>query len=59
MMNIEGVKNVEVKILVKVLNTTISLEKNLSEYLISEYPINEADKKNNNFLDMNIICCIK
>ena len=51
----EGVKNIEVEILVKVLNTTISFEKSLNEYLISEYPINEADKKNNNFLDMNVI----
>ena len=55
MMNVEGVKNIEVEVLVKVLNTTISFEKSLNEYLISEYPINEADKKNNNFLDMNII----
>ena len=55
MMNVEGVKNIEVEILVKVLNTTISFEKSLNEYLISEYPINEADKKNNNFLDMNVI----
>jgi len=38
MMNVEGVKNIEVKILVKVLNTTISFEKSLNEYLISEYP---------------------
>jgi hypothetical protein len=55
MMNVEGVKNIEVEVLVKVLNTTISFEKSLNEYLISEYPINEADKKNNNFLDMNVI----
>jgi len=55
MMNVEGVKNIEVEILVKVLNTTISFEKSLNEYLIAEYPINEEDKKNNNFLDMNVI----
>ena len=45
MMNVEGVKNIEVEILVKVLNTTISFEKSLNEYLIAEYPINEEDKK--------------
>ena len=55
MMNVEGVKNIEVEVLVKVLNTTISFEKSLNEYLISEYPFNEENKKNNNFLDMNIV----
>ena len=55
MMNVEGVKNIEVEILVKVLNTTISFEKSLNEYLISEYPFTEENKKNNNFLDMNIV----
>ena len=61
LMNVEGVKNIEVEVLVKVLNTTISFEKSLNEYLISEYPFTEADKdkKQANFLDMNIIEEIK
>ena len=51
MVNVEGVKNIEVEILVKVLNTTIFLEKSLNEYLIAEYPLSEIDIKYNNFLD--------
>ena len=60
MMNVEGVKNIEVEVLVKVLNTTISFEKSLNEYLISEYPLSEEDKKNQSkFLDLNAIEEIK
>ena len=61
LMNVEGVKNIEVEVLVKVLNTTISFEKSLNEYLISEYPLNEEDKEKNNlgFLDLNVIEEIK
>ena len=60
MMNVEGVKNIEVEVLVKVLNTTISFEKSLNEYLISEYPLSEEDKKNQaKFLDLNAIEEIK
>jgi hypothetical protein len=61
LMNVEGVKNIEVEVLVKVLNTTISFEKSLNEYLISEYPFSEGDKdkKQANFLDMNVIEEIK
>jgi len=60
MMNVEGVKNIEVEVLVKVLNTTISFEKSLNEYLISEYPLTEEDKKNQSkFLDLNAIEEIK
>ena len=56
MMNVEGVKNIEVEVLVKVLNTTISFEKSLNEYLISEYPLSEEEKKKHaSFLDMNVI----
>ena len=54
MMNVEGIKNIEVEVLVKVLNSTISFEKSLNEYLISEYPLTEENIKSN-FLDMNII----
>ena len=60
MMNVEGVKNIEVEVLVKVLNTTISFEKSLNEYLISEYPLSEEDKKNQSkFLDLTVIEEIK
>jgi len=60
MMNVEGVKNIEVEVLVKVLNTTISFEKSLNEYLISEYPLTEEDKKNQSkFLDLTVIEEIK
>ena len=31
-MNVEGIKNIEVEVLVKVLNSTISFEKSLNEY---------------------------
>ena len=56
MMNVEGIKNIEVEVLVKVLNSTISFEKSLNEYLISIYPLTEEQKKNNNnFLDINVI----
>ena len=54
MMNVEGIKNIEVEVLVKVLNSTISFEKSLNEYLISEYPDTDDNIKSN-FLDMNII----
>ena len=54
MMNVEGIKNIEVEVLVKVLNSTISFEKSLNEYLISEYPLTEDNNKSN-FLDMNAI----
>ena len=61
LMNVEGVKNIEVEVLVKVLNTTISFEKSLNEYLISEYPLTEGDKEksNLNFLDYNVVEEIK
>ena len=58
MMNVEGIKNIEVEVLVKVLNSTISFEKSLNEYLISIYPLTEEEKKNNknkNFLDISVI----
>ena len=56
MMNVEGIKNIEVEVLVKVLNSTISFEKSLNEYLISIYPLTEEQKKNNNnFLDISVI----
>ena len=45
MMNVEGIKNIEVEVLVKVLNSTISFEKSLNEYLISIYPLTEEQKK--------------
>lgn len=54
MMNVEGIKNIEVEVLVKVLNSTISFEKSLNEYLISEYPDTDDNIKSN-FLDMNVI----
>ena len=54
MMNVEGIKNIEVEVLVKVLNSTISFEKSLNEYLISEYPLTEENIKSN-FLDQNIV----
>lgn len=38
MMNAEGVKKIEVEVLVKVLNGTIHFEKNLHEYLLADYP---------------------
>lgn len=38
MMNYEGVKKIEVEVLIKVLNNTIKFEKNLNEYLIIDYP---------------------
>ena len=61
LMNVEGVKNIEVEVLVKVLNTTISFEKSLNEYLISEYPLTEGDKEKNNlnFLDYSAVEEIK
>ena len=54
MMNVEGIKNIEVEVLVKVLNSTISFEKSLNEYLISEYPLTEETIKSN-FLDQNVV----
>ena len=57
MMNVEGIKNIEVEVLV-ILNSTISFEKSLNEYLISIYPLTEEEKKNNknkNFLDISVI----
>ena len=61
LMNIEGVKNIEVEVLVKVLNSTISFEKSLNEYLISEYPFQEGNKeqKQAHFLDQSVIEEIK
>lgn len=43
MMNLEGVKKIEVEVLVKVLNNTIHFEKNLHEYLLNDFPNNEVN----------------
>ena len=52
MMNLEGVKKIEVEILVKVLNNTIEFEQNLNEYLLADYPGNLNEENNANEINL-------
>ena len=47
MLNSEGVKKIDVEVLVKVLNSTVRFEENLHEYLLAEYPGNAGNENNN------------
>lgn len=59
MMNLEGVKKIEVDDLVKVLNDTINFEKDLHSYLLNHFPSSSLQTEKSNQDTGNVINDIK